>query len=138
MYNCLFILSFTIYCWPQNVVRTCRTTNIACSRIHVECDALLEAINQKLLGEVPHGVCECMMQQLHTPRESFPWPFVMLQLLNFSSSVLTVMKKLLGISTMAYRRQRSCAYCGINKIVATAKNGTAVTVLRWFIPLEYY
>jgi hypothetical protein len=68
-----------------------------------------------------HGVRECMVQRLHTPREYCLLPFVMLQLLHFNSIVLRVTNKFVGVSTMAYRTQHSCAYCGINKIVATAK-----------------
>jgi hypothetical protein len=54
----------------------------------------------------------------------------MLQLLHLNNIILTVTKKLMGVSTMAYRRQQSCADCGISKIVAAPTNATAVTVLR--------
>ena len=68
------------------------------------------------------------MQRLHTPREYFLLPFVMLQLLYFNSIVLTITEILLGLSTMSYRRQHSCVNCGINEIVTTATNATAVSL----------
>jgi hypothetical protein len=37
-------------------LRTCQPSNIACS--HIECDALVEAINQKLFREVRAGIAQ--------------------------------------------------------------------------------